>query len=83
LIIKTKLYTHILTDEHCPDELYLTAMIDDDTVFVAQSNIFISSEIGSNRNISLTAGDVITFNSGFSIPIGSTIEVNIRSNPCY
>ena len=75
--------TWILTSEHCPDELYLTELIDDDADFVAQSNIFVNCEIGSNINVSLTAGYGITFNSTFSIPLGSTLVVNVRSNPYY
>ncbi len=75
-------YTHILTDQPCPVDLNLTQEIDADADINALSDIVISCEIGSNRSLSLIAGDGITFNSGFSIPLGSTLDADVVSNPC-
>lgn len=75
-------FTHILTDLPCPVYLNLTEKIDADANISAQSEINISCEIGSNRNLTLTAGNGIIFNSGFSFPSGSTMEANVVTNPC-
>lgn len=75
-------YCHILTDQPCPVDLNLTEDIDTDANIVAQNNITLSCEIGNNREIILTAGNQIAFNSGFELPVGSTLEAKIESNPC-
>ncbi len=49
---------------------------------LAQSNIYISCEIGNNLEISLTSGNTITFETGFLIPLGSALEAEVRSHPC-
>lgn len=75
-------YTHILTNQPCPINLNLTQDIDADADIVAQNNISISCEIGSNRNIMLNAGNSIIFNSGFVLPAGSTLLAEVITNPC-
>jgi hypothetical protein len=74
--------THIITSIPCPFDLNLTQEIDANADISAQHNIVLSCEIGVNRSITLTAGNSITFNSGFIIPIGSTLEANVVTNPC-
>ena len=75
-------YSHILTGQPCPVNLNLTQKIDSDADIVAEQTINISCIIGLNRDIALTAGGNITFGSGFEIPVGSTIEASIETNPC-
>lgn len=75
-------YSHILTGQPCPVNLNLTQEIDANADISAQNNIVLSCEIGTNRSIILTAGNSITFNSGFVIPVGSTLDANVVTNPC-
>lgn len=74
--------THIITKEHCVSDLELSAEIDADASISVQNTIEISSVIGQNRAIDLKAGNEITIDAGFYIPTGSTLEVDVVSNPC-
>lgn len=74
--------THIITKEHCISDLELSAEIDADASISAQNTIEISSIIGQNRAIDLKAGNEITIGTGFYIPAGSTLNVNVVSGPC-
>lgn len=71
-----------ITNQPCPIELDLNQEIDADANIIARNNIDISCTIGNNRSIILTAGEKITVSSGFEIPVGSTLEVKVESNPC-
>lgn len=74
--------THIITKSHCVSDLVLIKGIDANATISAQNTIKISSEIGENRAIDLKAGSEITIDAGFYIPAGSTLDVNVVSNPC-
>lgn len=74
--------TYIITKNHCVADLELSAQIDSDASISAQNSIKISSEIGHNRTIVLKAGNEITIKAGFYIPIGSTLDANVVSDPC-
>ncbi len=75
-------YSHPLTNQPCPIELDLNKEIDADANIIARDIIDISCTVGNNRSIILTAGEKITVSSGFEIPVGSTLEVKVESNPC-
>jgi hypothetical protein len=71
-----------LTNQPCPTSLDLTQDIDSDADIVALGDINASCEIGANRAVTITSGLSVTMESGFFIPNGSTLYIDVSSNPC-
>jgi uncharacterized protein YvpB len=81
-LYKWKDYSHILTTIACPPNLSLHNTIGANANIHAQVSITIDGIINNNSIVTLLSGSNITFNPGFEIQIGSTLNANVTSNPC-